>query len=139
MRSGGHVRSPTAESNPGELQSGNADPRESARCRDTCPAAFHYFSTTGEDSRGLQGTGEDNELASNSLPVPNFTTKVAHRRRFSKTKDAGSIPAASTILRALRALWMAGHLELDSLLTKGNEARRMVPSVAHEASERTAD
>ena len=75
MRSGGHVSSPTAESNLGELQPGNADPRESARCRDTCPAAFHYFSTTGED----------NELAGNSLPVPNFTTKVAHRRCFLKT------------------------------------------------------
>jgi len=37
-----------------------------------------------QDWGGLQGTGEDNELANNSLPVPNFTTKVAHRRHFSK-------------------------------------------------------
>jgi hypothetical protein len=48
------------------------------------------------DWGGLQGTGGDNELAWNSLPSPNLTAKVAHRRHFSKTRDAGSMPAAST-------------------------------------------
>ena len=90
--------SPTAESNPGELRPGNADPRKSTRRRDTCPAACQHFSKTGEDSRGLLGIGEDNELIRNSLPFPGLTTKVAHRRHFSKTRAAGSIPAASTNL-----------------------------------------
>ena len=76
---------------------GKADPRESARCRDTVPAAFQYFSTTGEDCRGFQGTHGDNELAPNPLPFFELTTKVARRRYFSKRADAGSIPAASTI------------------------------------------
>ncbi len=67
------------------------------RRRDTLPAAFHYLSTTGEDSWGLQGTHGDNELACNSLPLFDLVAKVAHRRCFSKTRDAGSIPAASTM------------------------------------------
>jgi len=62
--------------------------------RDTYPAACHDFSKTQEDSRGLQGNGEDNELACNSLPRSALTTKVARRRRFSKRAAAGSIPAA---------------------------------------------
>jgi len=65
--------------------------------RDTVPAAFHYFSMTQGDSRGLQGNEQGNELQINSLPRPALITKVAHRRHFSKTRDAGSIPAASTI------------------------------------------
>jgi hypothetical protein len=55
-----------------------------ARRRDTVPAAFHYFSTTGEDSWGLQGTHGDNELHLNLLPFFELTTKVARRQRFSK-------------------------------------------------------
>ena len=62
------------------------------RRRDTVPAAFQYLSKTGEDSRGLQGTGGDNKLETNSLPCPKLTTKVAHRRHFLKTRDAGSNP-----------------------------------------------
>jgi len=64
--------------------------------RDTVPAAFHYFSKTGEDSRGLQGTGEDNELTRNPLPSFGLTTKVAHCRTFPKRAAQGSIPVAST-------------------------------------------
>jgi len=73
-----------AESSLRELRPGNADPRESTRRRDTCPAAFHYFSTTGEDWWGLLGTHGDNELHPNPLPFIELTTKVAHRRHFSK-------------------------------------------------------
>jgi hypothetical protein len=54
------------------------------RRRDTVPAVFHYLSTTGEDSRGLQGNELGNKLIRNSLPPPELTTKVARRRRFSK-------------------------------------------------------
>ena len=68
------------------------------RRRDTCPDACHYLSTTGEDSRGLQGTGKGNELSCNPLPLFELPTKVAHRRYFPNTMDAGSIPAASTNL-----------------------------------------
>ncbi len=96
MRSGGHVSAPAAESDLGELRPGNADPPASVRRRDTCPDACHHFSKTGEDSRGLQGTGEDNELTRNPFPLFDLTTKVARRRCFSKKADAGSIPAAST-------------------------------------------
>jgi len=75
---------PTAGSGPGELQAGNTDPRQSTRCRDTCPAAFHYLSTTGEDSWGLQGIHGDNELHLNPLPLFDLATKVVRRQRFSK-------------------------------------------------------
>ena len=98
MRSGGHVSSPTAESDLGGLRPGNADPRESTRRRDTCPDACQHFSKTGEDSRGLEGTGEDNELTRNLSPFPELTTKVARCRYSSKRAAAGSIPAASTNL-----------------------------------------
>ena len=54
------------------------------RRRDTCPAAFHYLSTTGEDSWGLQGTHGDNELHRNPLPFFDLATKVVRRQRFSK-------------------------------------------------------
>ena len=54
------------------------------RRRDTVPAAFHYFSTTGEDWWGLQGTHGDNELEPNPLPFFELTTQVARRRLFSK-------------------------------------------------------
>jgi len=81
MRSGDHVGSLTTRSDLGELRVGNVNPRESARRRDTCPDAFHYLSTTGEDSWGLQGT---HELGPNPLPLFDLITKVAHRRRFSK-------------------------------------------------------
>ena len=54
------------------------------RRRETVPAAFHYLSTTGEDSRGLQGNEQGNELDINSLPCLDFTTKIARRRHFSK-------------------------------------------------------
>ncbi len=69
----------------------------SDRRRDTVPAAFHYFSMTGEDWWGLPGTHGDNELEPNPLPFIELTTKVARRRRFSKRAGSGSIPAASTI------------------------------------------
>ncbi len=45
---------------------------------------------------GLLGTGGDNELTRNSLPLFDLTTKVARRRCFSKRAGEGSIPAAST-------------------------------------------
>ncbi len=62
----------------------DADPRESARRRDTCPAACHYFSKTGEDSWGLQGNGKGQQVPINSLPIFDLITKVARRQRFSK-------------------------------------------------------
>jgi hypothetical protein len=72
-------------------------PSVAGRRRDTFPAAFQYFSTTGEDWRGLLGTHGDNELEPNPLPFIELTTKVARRRHFSKKAGSGSIPAASTI------------------------------------------
>ena len=59
-------------------------------CRDMFPAACHDFSKTQEDSRGLQGNGTGQQVTINSLPRPDFTRKVARRRRFSKIVDAGS-------------------------------------------------
>ena len=56
-----------------------------------------YSDKTQGDSRGLQGNGKRQQVPINLLPLFDLTTKVARRRHFSKTRDAGSIPAASTM------------------------------------------
>ena len=56
---------------------------------------------TPGDSRGLDGA---TSCRSNSLPRPDLTTKVAHRRRFSKRAASGSIPAASTKMHSAEDL-----------------------------------
>ena len=84
-----HAYEPTSSRSNGLAETGvdsschGLDPRCS-RCRDTVPAAFHYFSTTEEDCRGLQGTHGDNEFQPNPFSLFDLTTKVARRRHFSK-------------------------------------------------------
>ena len=77
------------------------------QCRDTFPAAFHYFSTTGEDWWGFLGTHGDNESEPNPLRFIELTTKVARRRRFSKRAGSGSIPVA-TLTRSVALPVLSG-------------------------------
>ena len=78
----------------------NARPQDrpearSARWEAASQRRLQNVSKTGEDSRGLGG-------ATNSAGNRALATEVACHRSFRLKLDAGSIPAASTILAALR-------------------------------------
>ncbi len=76
-------------------------------------AGLHNLSKTGDDSRGLQTTPEDNELYTRQRVIRQLETKVVCHQPVTKTALIGfesrwgrqlfSVSGASGILRA--ALW----------------------------------
>src|SRR5437867_12959970 len=93
---------------------------------------LQHVSKTGEHSRALESTPEHNELTTRQRISSVLRRKSRAISQLAFWGRAGSTPAASTILRALRALRMAGLPSVARVASVGGLLKVATPR-AHPA------